>query len=116
MDYNGMYTATFSIQVKAETHRGCLFAYNQFKYLAKAMNFGDISIYESKSARKGDVLSRDLTIVYTQYASSVILLQGAINHILFAINNHYRNSVSAILYRSHIVRENAIRDFIKDVT
>lgn len=80
--YHGPYKAFYSIIVKAPSHDGCKFIYNKFKALANAFNFGDITISEHKSARKGDVLGRELQIFQHAYPSEIILFRQAIDTIL----------------------------------
>lgn len=106
MIYNGKYDASYSIVIKANSHKNCLWAYNKIKKLAESFDFGDISISEHKSARKGDVLNREIQIRHTAYAHDTLIFKEAINIIIFQINNFSLN-MEASLFQSETTRENA---------
>ncbi len=114
-NYNGLYEASYGITVKSDNHKDCLFTYNRFKHLTAAFNYGNISIYESKSARKGDVLSRDIQIIFTGYADQVLIFKTAIDSIICDINISSAET-TATLYRAIVIRENARRNLIEQTS
>lgn len=78
------YEAYYGIVVKAERHDICLCNYNRIKALAKA--FDATITREYKSARKGDVLSREIHINFKAYAHDTILFRDALDAIIRSIN------------------------------
>ena len=114
-DYNGRYEASYGITVKSDNHKDCLSIYNRFKHLVAAFNFGNISIYESKSARKGDVLSRHIHIRFMGFAADVIIFREAIDRIMF-INNIHPQGTIITLFVTGVIRENARRDLIEQTS
>lgn len=114
-NYNGRYEAFYWIIVKSNNHKDCLSTYNRFKSLVAAFNFGNITIHESKSARKGDVLSRDIQIIFIGHATDVLTFREALDRIIF-INNIFPQGTIATLDRSEMSRENAHRDLIKQTS
>lgn len=87
--YNGKYSVSYSITVSANTHETCLHVFNRIKRLIEALNFGDITWRDTKSARKGDVLSRWMYIRIQGYASDVLTLRATLDHQLYKIGLYY---------------------------
>lgn len=114
-NYNGQYEAYYGITVNSDNHKQCLFTYNRFKSLVAAFNFGNISIYETKSARKGDVLSRDIHITFIGFASDVLTFREAIDRIIH-INNILPQGTLITLFRTEVIRKNARRDLIEQTS
>ena len=86
MNYNGYYDMFLDIIVTSDTHDKCLFIFNRFKSLIKAFNFGNIRIRELKSARKGDVLSREIQINIIGLADDIIIFRECIDFIIQKCN------------------------------
>lgn len=105
-NYNGEYQATYCLTVKSNTHRGCLDIYNKFKYLVRAFDFGNITLYEYKSVRKGDVLSRELQIIFVGYAPEVLAFKEAIDIMLSKIDIYFHDTV-VNLHTSEVMRKDA---------
>ena len=93
----GKYEARFSISVSGVSHKACLDTYNRFKYLVRAIDWGDIRLQESKDARKGPVLNRELSIIYTAYPSDVIALREMIERTVCKINIYGQGLYAASL-------------------
>lgn len=115
-NYSGQYEASYAISVKSGDHRNCLDAYNRFKYLVKAFDFGNIKIFEHKSARKGDVLSRSLSIIFVGYAPDILAFKEAIDRILSSCNIFCGGVASVVLYNSEVTRKDARFNLIKQTS
>lgn len=95
------YEACYCIVVESDRHDTCLIEYNRVKALAKAFN---ASIFESKSARKGDVLKREIQISLKAYSHETIIFKEALDIIIESINiwgpnlkaQYYNTSVERI--------------------
>lgn len=107
LEHNIRYEAHYSIIVEALDHRLCIDTYNRFKYLIRAFNtpyLGQFSTSESKSARKGDVLKRELKINHTAYVSDILLFRQALHYIMS--DYQYPNSpVKVSFYRAEVMSE-----------
>lgn len=94
--YHGLYSHSVSINIKAESHDACNLAAARFRYLQKAWCFSVEFLSEGKSARKGDVLCRDIQLHHKGYASDII----AFGESLRAISQHlncYQIAVVTVL-------------------
>lgn len=112
LENNIRYKAFYSIVVEAPDHQVCLSIYNQFKYIVKAFDFGQFLIRESKSARKGDVLKRELMIYHTAYVDEILLFRNALDFLIGRINIHY-TSMRVSINRAVINREDKSFDIIE---
>lgn len=83
---NGVYAyeACYCIVVESDRHDTCLIEYNRIKALATA--FRASIIRESKSARKGDVLKRDIQISLKAYSHETIIFKEALDIVIESIN------------------------------
>ena len=99
----GMYELHLNLTITAHTHRCCLDLTKRFKNLAAAFDFGHFTISENKSARKGDVLTRNLAITMYDYPSAVILFREAVDRIVEACNIWYVNCATVQLYHASAV-------------
>lgn len=102
---NGKFVHCFSVSIKADTHDECLFEYNRFKALTKAF-LRDIHIHESKSARKGSVLGRDIQFTHTAYSPEIIIFSEAVRIIAQDINLF--GAASAMIYEHSCVPDDNI--------
>lgn len=113
--YNGEYVTSYAVTVKANNHDECLQTYNRIKKLAQIWSVMNIRIYESKSARKGDVLRREIQIVHTAYAHNTIIFKEALNVIVDDINLYHPN-VTATIHREESTRKDARLNLIQQTT
>lgn len=113
-DYHGMYEMHISLRVSASTHDTCRWISSRFKYLVKAFDFGNIQIREGKSARKGDVLTRDLSICVTAYATNLLIFRECIDRLVSSCNIWHSQLGSVSITNSHTTRKDAHRDLIKE--
>lgn len=102
--YNGMFAVRYSITVEAGTHEMCLHVFNRIKRLVDALNFGDIIWRDTKSARKGDVLSRWIEIQFKGYATDVLTFRATLDHQIHKIDRYYP-SAHVVLTRVETIRE-----------
>lgn len=107
----GKYVAHFHILVSGATHKACLDTYNRFKFLVKAVDWGDIQLQEYKNARKGDVLKRELQINYTAFPSDIIAFREIVERTVCRINIFGDGLYSASLYNCSILRSDRFADF-----
>ncbi len=98
-----LYDATYIVVVESERHDTCLFEYNRIKYLARAFN---ASIKESKSARKGPVLRREIRVSFKAGAHESIIFREALD-IIIASTNLWNPHIKAQSYPISVERENA---------
>lgn len=98
------YDSYYGIVVESERHDTCLFNYNRVKALAKAFNA--TITHESKSARQGDVLKRDIQVRLKAYAHETIIFRDALDIVIKSINI-YEPMNKARLYTSTIERIDA---------
>lgn len=109
---NTLYVAHYQIVVKAPDHHGCLTAYNRFKALVNAFNVGQFHIHETKSARKGDVLEREIQITHEAYADDVIFFRTGIDKILQLMRIRF-HSITVELIHANAHRKDAAFDGIE---
>ena len=107
LEHNIRYEAHYSIIVESPDHHMCIDTYNRFKYLVRAFNtpyLGQFSTSESKSARKGDVLKRELQINHTAHVTDILLFRQALDYIMS--DYQYPNSpVKVLFFRAEVVSE-----------
>lgn len=90
--YNGQFKQVLGISIECEEHSECLAISNTLKKQCDAWYFC-VHYTESKSARKGDVLTRTLMIYQTAYASDIVIFKEAIRRICFHLNLSEVNQV-----------------------
>ncbi len=107
LEHNIRYEAHYSIIVESPDHHLCIDTYNRFKYLVRAFNtpyLGQFSTSESKSARKGAVLKRELQINHTAHVTDILLFRQALDYIMS--DYQYPNSpVKVLFFRAEVVSE-----------
>lgn len=86
--YNGEFTQCLEVVISAENHEECLQKTNVIKKQCDAWYFC-VKYDESKSARKGPVLKRDLMIYQTAYAGDILIFKEAIRRICFHLDNYH---------------------------
>ena len=90
--YNGEFNQCLQIVVNCDNHNECLRITNVIKKQCEAWSFC-VKYQESKSARKGDVLTRTLMIYQTAYAGDIVIFKEAIRRVCFHYSNYYNDCV-----------------------
>jgi hypothetical protein len=101
-NYNGQYTQCVEIIIEAGSHEFCNDIAKKIRYLCKA--WPNVYFTEHKSARKGDVLKRDLLIYQTDYSHSIIIFKESLHCITFHYNLFSKANVK-LLNRSTIPKQ-----------
>ena len=91
--YNGEFRQCLEVTVSCKTHETCLYITNLLKKQCDAWVFC-VEVKESKSARKGDVLSRNLMIYQNAYAGDILIFKEAIRRLCFQYNLSNDNNVN----------------------
>lgn len=112
--YNGLYEMKVCITITASSHDTCRWLSARFKYLVKAFDFGNFQIGEDKSARKGDVLTRTVSICVTDYSVGILLYRECIDRLIESCNIWFGDSASVKLSLSHTSRKDAHVNLVKD--
>lgn len=81
--YNDLVTFRFSIIVKSVHHQTCLSLSKKIKDYLSAWDWGCTYPHEHKSARKGDVLSREIQANFQDYPGTVIAFREGLRCICF---------------------------------
>lgn len=110
-----MYEMRICITVTASSHDTCRWITSRFKNLVKAFDFGNYKIGEAKSARNGDVLTRDISIHLTGYSSEILLFRECIDRIVESCNIWYREFASVRISLAHTSRKDAHINLIKEM-
>lgn len=84
---NGEFNQCQEVIISANTHERCLFIAKKIYYLCKAWSH-NVKYDEYKSARKGDILRRDIMIYQTAYADDIIAFNESLRHICFHYDNY----------------------------
>lgn len=86
--YNGDFRQCLEVIITADDHDACLRMTNVLKKQCDAWYFC-VKYDESKSARKGPVLKRDLMIYQADYAGNILIFKEAIRRICFHLDNYH---------------------------
>lgn len=86
--YNGEFRQCLEVTVNTEDHDTCLRMFNVIKKQCDAWYF-NVKYDESKSARKGPVLTRYLMIYQTAYAGDIVVFKEAIRRICSHFENYH---------------------------
>ena len=81
--YNGIVSFHFSVSIKSTEHQTCLAVSKKIKDYLSAWSYSCNYHSESKSARKGDVLSREIQACFEDYPTSVIAFREGLRCICF---------------------------------
>ncbi|OJW03924.1 MAG: hypothetical protein BGO52_17395 [Sphingobacteriales bacterium 44-61] len=81
--YNGLVTYRFSILVKSIDHQTCLSLSKKIKDYLSAWSFGNKYLSEHKSAKKGDILEREIQAGFEDYPATVIAFREGLRCICF---------------------------------
>ena len=104
--YNGTYDSVTEVIIKCDTHKQCLDIAQLVKKLCDAWGFVGVKYTEHKSARRGDVLCRDILIYLTGYGHEIIIFRESLKCVLSFFT--FRELVS-ILYRNVTPTENELK-------
>ncbi|OUO23132.1 hypothetical protein B5F91_03275 [Bacteroides sp. An322] len=99
-----VYESFYSVVIESNRHDTCLNEFNRIKSLAKAFNASIVK--EAKSARKGDVLSRNIMIKFKAYSHETIIFREALDIIISSINI-WNPRLKAYIYDSSVERTDA---------
>lgn len=81
--YNGIVSYQFSVSIKSVEHQTCLAVSKKIKDYLSAWSYGCTYPNESKSARKGDVLTREIQASFDDYSVNVIAFREGLRCICF---------------------------------
>ena len=96
-NYNGQYEMRMSVIVTTNNHMLCLDILKTFKKLCGAWFFTIKDLSEYKSARKGDVLQRELQIAQIAYAPDIIVFKESI----YRIADHFNGLGNFVIIKEH---------------
>ena len=91
--YNGEYDQYLEVIISSENHETCNNVAKKIRYLCQAWS---VKLVENKSARKGDVLKRDIQIYQTSYAHDIITFRESLKCICFHFDLYSKTSVNII--------------------
>ena len=91
--YNGEFRQVIEISISSDNHDTCKFVANHIRKVCEAWFF-NVSVHETKSARKGDVLSRYFQISQVAYASDIIAFSESMRCLCF----HYNLTVTSTVF------------------
>lgn len=94
-NYNGKYDHQVSVIISSSDHNLTLESSKRIKMLCEAWNKG-ISFTEHKSARSGDILTREIQIRQIDYAGTVIAFREALRCICFDMDTLTDASVKVV--------------------
>lgn len=95
--YNGLVTYHFSVIVKSVSHQTCLTVSNKIKDYLSAWAFGCTYPNEHKSARKGDVLSREIQAHFEDYPGDVIAFREGLRCICYHYDLYTKDTTVKII-------------------
>lgn len=81
--YRGKYETVIDIRIKSELHEQCLKITQLAKKLCESWRYAGIKFEVHKSARKGEVLRRDLLVCQTGYAHNIIIFRESLKCALY---------------------------------
>ncbi|MCW3466981.1 hypothetical protein [Chitinophaga nivalis] len=95
--YNGIVTYHFSVVIKSTDHETCLSLSKRVKDYLSAWHFGCSYPHENKSARKGDVLNRELQAKFEDYPSNVIAFREGLRCICYHYDLYTKDTTVTII-------------------
>jgi hypothetical protein len=96
--YNGEFEQVIDITIECNDHDDCLKITNNIKKQCDAW-FYNVSYQEGKSARKGPVLKRSLTVQQKGYASDIIIFKEALHRVCEQMNIMTQSEYVTFKYR-----------------
>lgn len=95
--YNGIASYHFSVVIKSTDHQDCLLISKKIKDYLSAWSFGCSVSRESKSARKGDVLNREIQARFEDYPVDIIAFREGLRCICFHYDLFTENTTVKII-------------------
>lgn len=92
--YNGEYTQHLQIVITANSHDTCLYFTKHIRNVIKAWFFQIEMFSEDKSARKGEVLTREIQVRQTAYAPDIITFKQMIKTLIWHYNLRFDLDIS----------------------
>ncbi|MCT4314881.1 hypothetical protein HZP15_06945 [Elizabethkingia anophelis] len=87
--YNGEFEHTFFVVIEAKEHDTCLKFASYIKKALEPWFLQTHNITEHKSARKGDVLRRDIYVTHIAYASDIIIFNEMLRTLIWHYNLYF---------------------------
>jgi hypothetical protein len=103
--YNGLVKYHFSVIVKSINHKTCLDLSKKIKDYLSAWSFGCTYPGEHKSARKGDVLTREIQANFEDYPVTVIAFREGLRCICFHYDLFTKDSSVKIIDHGTIPKD-----------
>jgi len=86
MNNNKLFRQRISVIIEGKSHESCLEFAKLIKKQCEAWFF-NVQMTENKSARKGEVLQREIMIKQEAYANDIIIFKESLKRICFYINS-----------------------------
>lgn len=97
--YNGLLEFNFSVVIKSSNHENCLLVSKKMKEYFSAWYFCCNQSNEHKSARKGDVLNRELQAKVKGYSSDIVAFREGMRCICFHYDLYLEDTTVRIIDR-----------------
>ena len=104
MVYNGKFRQALSVLIKSDNHKDCLYLTKFIKYQCEAWTFC-VKYDEGKSARKGDVLKREILIYQEAHGNDTIIFKEAIRIICIHLDYYFEKSSVTFIDKGSIPLE-----------
>lgn len=109
--YNGEYEQCLEVVISSKSHEVTLEAIKRVYYLCKAWS---VRYTEHKSARKGDVLKRDILIYQTDHAHNIIIFKESLECICFQLKRLPGITINFI--NRGVAPKDSRRDLVNQIT
>ncbi len=109
--YNGQFDQHLQIVIKSDNHDTCLEFKKQLKKAIDPWFFQLKSVKETKSANKGDVLSREIQLIQTAYAPDIIVFSQMLKNLIWHYNLMFNVKIS--ISTEEVIPENSRRDLLR---
>lgn len=88
-NYNGQFEHNFFVVIEADNHDTCLKFASYIKKAIEPWFLQTENINEHKSARKGDVLRRDISVRHTAFANDIIIFNEMLRTLIWNYNLYF---------------------------
>ncbi|MGG7437386.1 hypothetical protein ACQ7CU_04825 [Chryseobacterium arthrosphaerae] len=88
-NYNGQFEHNFFVVIEADNHDTCLKFASYIKKALEPWFLQTENITEHKSARKGDVLRRDIFVKHTAFANDIIIFNEMLRTLIWNYNLYF---------------------------
>jgi len=109
--YNGIVEFHFEVVIKADNHHTCLNISKKIRHYLSSWSFCVDMSYESKSARKGDVLQRGIQGIAENYPSTIIAFKEGLKCICFHYNLFTQNGSVEFFDRETLPKDSRFNIF-----